>query len=145
MTAFFGTGASNAVRAALDAIKALPNSGHLLITTTAAGSADPDGAIPSGAAVLADFTFSASAFGADSTAGSFSTKTETCTASFSASTVAALQTGTAASAYITNAAKTVCYFTCSVGTSATDIIFNSVAFSSGANITLSSFTLVMPQ
>jgi hypothetical protein len=56
-----------------------------------------------------------------------------------------LQTGTAASAYITNAGKTVCYFTCSVGTSATDIIFNSVAFSSGANITLSSFTLVMPQ
>jgi hypothetical protein len=144
MTAFFGTGASNSCRAALDAIKALPNSGHLLITTTAA-PADPDTTIPSGAAVLADFTFSAAAFGADTTAGSFSTKTETCTASFSASTVTALQTGTAASAWITNAGKTVCYFTCSVGTSATDIIFNSVAFSSGANITLSSFTLVMPE
>jgi hypothetical protein len=145
MTAFFNTGASSASRAALDAIKALPNSGHLIITTTAAASADPDGTIPSGAAVLADFTFSASAFGADSTAGAFSTKTETATASFAASTVTALQTGTAASFYITNAGKTVAYATGSVGTSGADINFNSVAISSGANVTLSSFTLTQPQ
>jgi hypothetical protein len=145
MTAFFGSGASNAMRAALDAIKALPASGHLLVTNQSAATSDPNSTIPSGAAVLADFTITS--FGADSTAGTWAglNVTETCTATFSASTVTALQTGTAASAWITNAGKTVCYFTCSVGTSATDIIFNSVAFSSGANITLSSFTLVMPQ
>jgi hypothetical protein len=147
MTAFFGSGASNSMRAALDAIKALPNSGHLLITNQSAATSDPNSTIPSGAAVLADFTFSAAAFGADATTGTWGglNVVETAIASFSASTVTALQTGTAASAWITNAGKTVCYFTCSVGTSATDIIFNSVAFSSGANITLSSFTLVMPQ
>lgn len=144
MTAYFSTGAGGGCQTQLDALKALANSGHLLISTNAA-PADPDGAIPTGAAVLADFTFAATAFGADSVAGTFSTKTVTCTASFSASTVTALQTGTAASFYITNAAKTVCYATGSVGTTGADINFNSVAFSSGANVTLSSFTLTMPE
>lgn len=144
MTAHLGTGASNAGRAALDAIKALANSGHLMIVTTAEGSADPNGTIPSGAAVLADFTFSASAFGADSTGSTFPTATETATASFSASTVVAGQTGTAASFFITNAGKTVAYLTGSVGTSAKDINLNSVAISSGANVTLSSFTISQP-
>jgi len=145
MTAYYSTGAGGGCQTQLDALKALANSGHLLIATTAAASADPDGTIPTGAAVLADFTFSATAFGADSVSGTFNTKTVTTTASFSASTVTAGNTGTAASFYITNAAKSVCYATGSVSTSGADINFNSVAFSSGANVTLSSFTLTQPQ
>jgi hypothetical protein len=144
MTAFFGSGASNSCRAALDAIKVLPNAGHLLITTQSAATSDPNSAIPSGAAVLADFTFNTPAFGADATGSAFPTVTETASFSVVSTTVTALASGTAASAWITNAAKTVCYFTCSVGTAATDIVFNSVAFSISANITLSTFTLVQP-
>jgi hypothetical protein len=143
VTAHLNTGASSAARAGLDAYKALPNSGHLMICTTAA-SVDPDGTIPSGAAILADFTFSATAFGADTTAGTFPAKTETATASFAAATVTAGNTGTAASFVITNGAKTVCYFSGSVGTSGADINLNSTAISSGANVTLSSFTMTQP-
>lgn len=146
MTAYFNTGSGGAVLAQLDALKALANNGHLLITTTAEASADPDGTIPSGAAVLADFTFAATAFGTDGApSGAFPSKTVTTTASFVNSTVTAGNSGTAASFYITSATKTVCYATGSVGTTGKDINFNSVAFSSGANVTLSSFTLTQPQ
>ena len=141
MTAFYSTGASGGCQTQLDALKALFNSGTLKIYTDASPK-DPDTAFAG--TLLATFTFAATAFGADTVAGSFSTKTVTCTASFTASTVTAAATGTAASFALCNSAGTV-IATGSVGTSGSDINFNSVAFSSGANVTISSFTLSMPE
>lgn len=144
MTAYYSTGASGAARTQLDALKAMFNSGTLKIYTDAqvSGGKDPDTAFSG--TLLATFTFSATAFGADATAGSFPTKTETATASFVASTVSAAATGTASTFGLLDSGGTV-RATGSVGTSGADINFNSVAFSSGANVTLSSFTLAMPE
>lgn len=141
MTAFFSTGASSASRAQLDALKALFNTGTLKIYNGT--QHDPDVASITDT-LLATFTFAATAFGADATAGSFSTKTETATATFSASTVVAAATGTASWFGLFNSGGTL-LATGTVGTSGADINFNSVAFSSGANVTLSSFTLTQPQ
>jgi len=145
MTAYFSTGAAGAARTQLDALKAMFNSpGKLQIWTDAqvSGGKDPDTAFSG--TKLAEFSFSGTAFGGDTTAGSFPSKTETCTASFVASTVTALATGTAATFGLVDSGG-VLRATGSVGTSGADINFNSVAFASGANITLSSFTLTMPE
>ena len=144
MTAYFSTGAAGAARTQLDALKAMFNGGKLQIWTDAqvSGGKDPDTAFAG--TKLAEFTFSATAFLGDSTAGSFPSKTETATASFVASTVTALATGTAATFGLLDSGGTV-RATGSVGTSGADINFNSTAFASGANITLSSFTLTMPE
>lgn len=144
MTAYFSTGASGAARAQLDALKNLFTNGTLKIYTDAqvSGGKDPDTAFAG--TLLATFTFTGTPFGGDTTAGSFPSKTETCTANFSASTVTAAATGTAATFGLFDNGGTL-RATGSVGTSGADINFNSVAFASGANITLSSFTLTMPE
>ena len=144
MTAYFSTGASGAARTQLDALKAMFNNGTLKIYTDAQASGGKDPDVAFSGTLLATFTFSATAFGSDTTAGSFPNKTETCTASFVAATVTAAATGTASTFALCDSGGNV-RATGSVGTSGADINFNSVAFSSGANITLSSFTLTMPE
>jgi hypothetical protein len=144
MTTYFSTGASGGARTQLDALKALFNGGTLKIYTDAQASGGKDPDVAFAGTLLATFTFSATAFGADSTAGTFPNKTETCTASFAASTVTAAASGTAATFALCDSGGIV-RAAGSVGTSGADINFNSVAFSSGANVTLSSFTLSMPE
>jgi hypothetical protein len=141
MTGYFNTGAGGAVLTQLDALKALLNGGTLKIYTDASPK-DPDVAFAG--TLLATFTFSATAFGADSVTGSFPSKSATATASFAASTVAAAATNTAASFGLFDSSGNL-RATGSVGTSGADLNFNSVAFSSGANITISSFTLSLPE
>jgi hypothetical protein len=141
VTAYFSTGAGGAAQAQLDALKALFNGGTLKVYTDAAPK-DPDTAFTG--ALLATWTFSAAAFGADSVSGTFPNKTVTATASFAASTVAAAASGTAASFGLFDSSGNL-RAAGSAGTSGADLNFNSAAFSSGANVTLSSFTLSQPQ
>lgn len=147
MTSYYSTGAGGAVLAQLDALRALCNGGTLKVYTGT--QHDPDNATITDT-LLATFTFSATAFsGADTVSGSFvlgsSTKTATTpAASFSASTVTAAASGTAAwFGLFTSGGALIA--TGSVGTSGADLNFNSAAFSSGANITISSFTLSQPE
>jgi len=147
MTAYFNTAAAGAVITQSDALKALFNGGTLSIWTDAQVSSgkDPDTAFSG--TKLAEFTFNTPAFQAAGTGtltGSFPNKIWTVTASFVSSTVTALATNTAATFGLFTSGA-VLKAAGSVGTSGADINFNSVAFSSGANITLSSFTLVMPE
>jgi hypothetical protein len=142
VTGYFNTGAGGAVLTQLDALKAVFNGGTLKIYTDASPK-DPDVAFSG--TLLATFSFSATAFGADGApAGSFPSKTVTTTASFSASTVTAAATNTAASFGLFDSSGNL-RGTGSVGTSGADLNFNSVSFSSGANITISSFTLSLPE
>lgn len=144
MTAYFSTGASGAARTQLDALKAMFNNGTLKIYTDAqvSGGKDPDTAFSG--TLLATFTFNASAFGGDVTSGSFPSKVETATASFVASTVTAAASGTAATFGLFDSGGNL-RATGSVGASSGDLSFNSVAFVSGASITITSFTLTMPE
>jgi hypothetical protein len=147
MTTYFNTAAAGAVITQNDALKAMFNAGKLQIWTDAQVSSGKDPDVAFSGTKLAEFTFSATAFGSAGTGsltGSFPSKIWTVTASFSASTVTALASGTAATFGLVSSGA-VLLAAGSVGTSGADINFNSVAFSSGANITLSSFTLVMPE
>jgi hypothetical protein len=147
MTGYFSTGTGGATLTQLDALRALANSGTLKIYTGT--QHDPDNATITDT-LLATFTFSATAFsGADTVSGTFtlgsSTKTATTpAASFSASTVTAAASGTAAWFGLFTSGGTL-FATGSVGTSGQDLNFNSTAFSSGANITISSFTLSLSE
>jgi len=146
MTAYFKTAnsAGNPVYDQLAALMALFNSGTLVIYASGGTPPiDPDVGF-SGQTTLATFTFSATAFTQAAATGSFPNKTKVATASFSASTVTAAASGTADSFGLYSSTPTL-LATGTVGTSGADINFNSVAFSSGANITLSSFTLTMPE
>lgn len=122
----------------LDALKALSNSGTLKIYSGTVPT-NPDTAL-SGNTLLATFTFSATAFGADSLSGGF----EQATASFAASTVTAVATGTAAFARMLKSDGTTVIADLTVGTSGADINLNSVAITNGGNVTLTSFLEQMP-
>jgi len=84
------------------------------------------------AAVLATFGLSA-------TGGSVAT--DTWTLAFDAGTVAASGSGTAAAAQIKTFGGTAVITGLTVGTSAADIILDSVSITSGQNVTLSSATI----
>lgn len=86
----------------------------------------------SGDAVLATFAL---------TAGGGSITTDTWTLAFDASTVEASAGGTAAKAVIKNSAAAAHLTGLTVGTSASDIILDSVSFTSGQDVTLSSATI----
>lgn len=141
MTGYFSTGAGGGCQAQLDALKALFGSGTLQIYDGT--QHDPDDATITDT-LLATFTFAATAFGADSVSGAFPAKTVTVTASFSASTVTAAASGTAAWFGLFTSGGTL-VATGTVGTSGADVNFNSAAFSSGADVTLSDFTLSLPE
>jgi hypothetical protein len=118
--------ATAAAAAALDAVKALCNSGTLVFYSGTQPST-PETAL-SGNTALVTFTFSATAFGADS----FSGGNEQTTASFAATSVAPSSSGTAVVMDLT------------IGTSGTDIVIGSTTISTGVNVTLSSFVLKLP-
>jgi hypothetical protein len=124
--------------AMLDAAKALANTGTLIIYSGTQPT-NPDTAI-SGNTALATFTFSGTAFGSDSSSGGY----EQATASFSASTVTASNTGTATFARMLKSDGTTVIADLTVGTSGSDINLNSTSITSGGNVTLSSFVLKMP-
>lgn len=144
MTAYFSTAAAGGADTQLDALVALFNNGTLKIYTDAqvSGGKDPDVAFSG--TLLATFTFSATAFSVAAASGSFPNKTIVATASFVASTVTAAASATATTFGLFSSGGTL-LAAGSVGTSGADINFNSVAFSNGANVTLSSFTLTMPE
>lgn len=124
--------------AMLDALKALSNSGTLIIYSGTQPT-NPDTAI-SGNTALATFTFNATAYGSDSLSGGF----EQTTAAFAASTVTAAATGTAAWARMLKSDGTTVVADLTVGTSASDVNLNSVSITSGGNVTLTSFLEKMP-
>jgi hypothetical protein len=124
--------------AMLTALKALPNSGTLVIYSGTEPS-DPDTAI-SGNTALATFTFSATACGSNSISGSF----KVCTVSFSSGTVTASASGTATFARMLESDGTTVDADWTVGTSGSDINLNSTSITSGGNVTLTSVTLKMP-
>jgi hypothetical protein len=147
MTAYYKTGTTagaDPVKASLDAITAMCNSGTLKIYSDVSDSSHVDPDVGFTGTLLATFTFNATAFTDAAATGTFPNKSITATAAFAANTVSAAASATAGSFGLFNSGGTL-IATGSVGTSGADINFNSVAFSSGANITLSSFTLVMPE
>lgn len=142
MTGFYSTGSGGAVLVQLDALKALANGGSLKVFTDAAPK-DPDTAFAG--TLLATWTFSATAFGADTVSGTFPSKTAVTTASFAASTVAAAASGTPASFGIFDSGGTLrATGSASATGSGADLNF-SAAFTAGGNVTVSAFTLTQPQ
>jgi hypothetical protein len=89
---------------------------------------------------LVTFTFSATAFGADS----FSGGNEQTTASFAATSVAPSSSGTATFARAFQTGGTTVVMDLTIGTSGTDIVIGSTTISTGVNVTLSSFVLKLP-
>lgn len=85
--------------------------------------------------LLAVLTFSATAFGAASNG--------VATADAITADASANATGTAAVARVKNGAGTT-LFEMTVGTIGADINFNSVAFTSGSEVSISSFTITQP-
>jgi hypothetical protein len=88
--------------------------------------------------LLATLTFSATAFGAATNADP-----TVATAAAITSDSSADATNTAVWARIANGSATT-IFDCSVGTATTDIVFNSVAFVTGATIAISAMTVTLP-
>jgi hypothetical protein len=118
--------------AMLNALIALANGGTLKIYAGAKPT-NPDTALGA-QTLLASFSFAATAFGSP-TLGS---GVESSSASFTASTVTAAATGTAAFARITKSDGTTVVADLTVGTSGSDINLNSTAITSGGNVTLTS-------
>lgn len=127
-----------AADAMLTAQKALPNSGTLVIYSGTV-PADPDTAL-AGNTALATFTFNSTACGSISTSSTF----RVCTLSFVSNTVTASNTGTATFARMYESNGTTVDADWTVGTSGTDLIFNSASFTSGGNVTLGTTRLKMP-
>lgn len=131
-----------AAKAAMDAVTLLVNAGTppgLLKIYAGTVPTDADTALGA-ATLLATLTFSSDAFGdaADASPGA------TSTAASITSDSSADNTGTAAFYRITNAAGTV-ITQGTVGTSGANINFNTVSFVSGATISVTSFTMTMPE
>lgn len=122
----------------LDGLKALLNSGSLVIYS-GVQPATPDTAL-SADTVLATFTFNNPAFGSDGLSGGF----EQATASFVATTVTAVASGTAAFARAFKSDGTTVIADFTVGTSGADINLNSTGVTINGNVTLSSLLLKMP-
>jgi hypothetical protein len=119
-----------AVNAAADAVTALLNSGYLRIY---------DGSQPATANTaittqvkLAELTFNSTAFGAASNGVS--------TANAITADTSADATGTATWFRAVKSDGTTAVFDGSVGTSSADLVLNSVAISSGAQVSVTSFT-----
>ena len=126
--------AGNLADAAMDAVGPLYNNGYLRIYDGSKPS-DPDTAI--GAQVLlAELRFNATAFGASS-AGVLTANAITADSSANAS-------GTASWYRALKSDGTTSLNDGTVGTSGSDLNLNSVAISSGAAVSVSSFTLTFP-
>jgi hypothetical protein len=123
------------VKAAVDAVAALCNSGFIKVYTGAQPAVD--GSITG--TLLATLTFSATAFPASAASGSGCTATANAITSGTAG-----NTGTAGYFALEKSDATV-LGTGSVGTSAADLNFDSLSITSGAVVSCSSFTITMPQ
>ena len=88
----------------------------------------------SGNTLLAELRGNATAFAAAASSGVLTLNAITADS-------AADATGTATFARIFKSDGTTAVFDCSVGTSGTDIVFNTVSFVSGANVAISSWTI----
>jgi hypothetical protein len=117
--------------ASVNAVTALLNSGFLEVYTGSQPGAD---AALTGTK-LAKLTFGATAFGASS--GGVATANAITSAT-------ALATGTAGYFALLKSDDTTVVATGSVGTSGADLNFNSLAISSGATVSCSSFTITGP-
>lgn len=129
---------TSAAAAALDAVKALYNSGTLVFYSGTQPTT-PETAL-SGNTALVTFTFSATAYGSDS----FTSGNEQATASFVSSSVAPTASGTAtfARAFQSNGTSVIADYT--IGTSGTDITIGSTSINTGVNVSLSSLLLKIP-
>lgn len=122
--------------AAVDAIKALFNSGTLRVYTGAQPALN--GSLTG--TLLVTLTFSSTAFGSSSA----SAGTVTATANAITSGTAG-NTGTAGYAALVKSDGTTVIATGSVGTSGADLVLDSLAISSGAVVSCTAFTLTLPQ
>src|ERR1044072_3968898 len=122
MASNFSTAAADA---ALDAVKALCNSGTLVIYSGTQPST-PDTAVTA-STDLVTFTFNSSAFGSDST----SSGNRVATASFVSASVSPTRSGTATYARVWESGGTVAVGDFTVGTSGTDIILGSTTITNG--------------
>jgi hypothetical protein len=127
--------ATAAMAAALDAVKALCNSGTLVIYQ-GSQPATPETAIGANND-LVTFTFSSTAFGSDSLSGG----NEQATASFTSSSVSPTRSGTAGFARVWQTGGTTPVGDFTVGTSGTDIVLGSTTISTGVPVNLTSFVL----
>lgn len=125
-----------AVKAAVDAVAVLLNSGFIKIYTGAQPAVD--GSVTG--TLLATLTFGATAFGASTASGSGATATANTITSGTAG-----NTGTAGYFALVKSDNTTVVGTGSVGTSGADLNFNTLSIVSGANVSCSAFTITMPQ
>jgi hypothetical protein len=88
----------------------------------------------SGNTLLAELRTNASAYAAAASGGVLTLNAITADSSADA-------TGTATFARVFKSDGTTAVYDCSVGTSGTDIVFNTVSFVSGANVSISSYTI----
>lgn len=124
------------VNASVNAVTALLNSGYINIYTGSQPSVD--GGVTG--TLLAQLTFSATAFGNSSASGSGATATANTITSGTAG-----NTGTAAYFALLKSDDSTVVATGSVGTSGCDLNLNSTAISSGATVSCSSFTITQAQ
>lgn len=130
------------VKAAVDALASLCNSGTLLVYS---GSQPADANTAVGAqTLLVTLTFSATAFASSVASGSAGSKVVTATANAIASGTA-VATGTAAWFRCLKSDASTIVLDGSVGTSGADLNFSSLAFSSGAVVSVSSFTITQTE
>jgi hypothetical protein len=138
-TPFFS---DTAAIAALDALKALCNSGTIKVYT---GTQPTDANTAVGAqTLLGTFTFSATAFGASAGSGTAPTRVATCTANAIAD-ITAVAAGTAAWFRALQSNGTTVVFDGSVGVSGCDLNMTDVSISIGETMRVSSLTLSNPE
>lgn len=128
-----------AVKAAVDAVTALANSGKLRIYT---GSQPTDANTAIGAqTLLAELTLNATAFGASVASGSAGSKVVTATANAITGDLSADATGTAAWFRVVKSDGTTILFDGSVGTSGCDLNLATTSIVAGEEVDVTSFTI----
>lgn len=131
-----------AVKAAVDALAALCNSGTLNIYTTAQPT-DANTAIGA-QTLLATLTFGSTAFPSSVASGSAGSKVVTATANAITSGTAGA-TGTAAWFRVLKSDASTIVLDGSCGTSGADLNLSTLAISSGAVVSISSFTITQTE
>lgn len=122
--------------AAVDAAKVLLNSGLIKVYTGAQPAVD--GSVTG--TLLVTLTFGSTAFGASSSSGGIVTATANTITSGTAG-----NTGTAGYAALVKSDGSTVVGTCSVGVSGADLNLSTLAITSGATVSCSSFQIQMPQ
>lgn len=132
-----------AVKAAVDAVAALCNSGKLRIYS---GSQPTDANTAIGAQVLlAELTLGATAFAASVASGSAGSKVVTATANAITGDSSADNTGTAAWFRVLKSDGTTILFDGTVGTSGCDLNLATTAITAGVAVNVTSFTITQTE